>query len=383
MIVVSRLVEWRAKRIDDPLDRLRYLRRSVNTGANLTSWRPRKWHFAIAGVLLASLIISAYSISTTIASKEAPPLPQIQHVAAGGAEVVQNVWLVDRTREFEAYSNGLRIEQRYQVSNDPRGSYPVFARRDVKASPLEWHTDPAGIVYHTTESQLAPFEPDDTGKLQRVGVNVLERTQQNRSYHFVIDRFGRVFRIVQESDIANHAGTSIWGDERYAYVNLNNSFLGVAFETQTQQGQDLPSANAAQIHSARVLTQMLRSKYHIPASNCVTHAQVSVNISNMLIGYHTDWSANFPFSELGLDDNYGDPPASIDAFGFSYDSSYVNATGTRLWQGLILAEEQVRSRALSQGLSVSQYRKILQHKFKEILATLKSSTASKEKSNAS
>ena len=43
----------------------------------------------------------------------------------------------------------------------------------------------------------------------------------------MIDRFGRVFRIVHESDIANHAGLSVWGDERGAYVNLNASFLEI------------------------------------------------------------------------------------------------------------------------------------------------------------
>src|SRR5690242_2115311 len=122
MIVVNRLVEWRAKRLEDPLDRLRYLRRSARTGARVTGWRPRRWHLAIAGVLLASLIISAYTISTTISTKEAPALPRVQQFAAGGAQVVTNVWLVDRTPEFEAYSNGLRIEKRYEVSNEPRGS---------------------------------------------------------------------------------------------------------------------------------------------------------------------------------------------------------------------------------------------------------------------
>ena len=69
MIVVNRLVEWRAKRLEDPLDRLRYLRRSARTSARVTGWRPRKWHLAIAGVLLASLIISAYTISTTISTR--------------------------------------------------------------------------------------------------------------------------------------------------------------------------------------------------------------------------------------------------------------------------------------------------------------------------
>ena len=62
--------------------------------------------------------------------------------------------------------------------------------------------------------------------LKRIGKEVLTFVQQNRSYHFVIDRFGQVFRIVYESDIANHAGNSVWADDSGIYVNLNSSFLG-------------------------------------------------------------------------------------------------------------------------------------------------------------
>jgi N-acetyl-anhydromuramyl-L-alanine amidase AmpD len=85
--------------------------------------------------------------------------------------------------------------------------------------------------------------------------------RQNRAYHFVIDRFGRVHRVAEEADSANHAGYSIWADERWAYINLNPSFLGVAFETQTATG----IVSEAQIHAAKVLTEMLRSKYGFPA----------------------------------------------------------------------------------------------------------------------
>jgi hypothetical protein len=366
----------------DPLNRLRFLRQATRASMPAqrfaSSFRLKQIHLLAAGSLLVFLLISAYTIS----KKDTPVILPVPQFGAGGARVFPNVWLVDRNAQFELYSNGLRIENSYAVSNEPRGSYPVFARRHVEAAPIAWRSEPAGIVYHTTESNDVPFEPEEARKLQRVGANVLDWTRQNRSYHFVIDRFGRVFRVVRETDAANHAGLSVWGDDRSAYINLNSSFFGVAFETQTQQGE-LPSANSAQIHSARVLTEMLRSKYHISASNCVTHAQVSVNPYNYLVGYHTDWASNFPFSELGLDDNYLEPPASIDTFGFSYDSTYINATGTRIWQGLILAEEQVRSQALGQGLTVSQYRRILHQKYKEILAAVKTSAAVKEKNNAS
>ncbi len=66
------------------------------------------------------------------------------------------------------------------------------------------------------------------------------------------------------------------------YLNLNESFIGVAFEasSQTDQPDHLP-VNEPQLHAAKILTEMLRDKYNLPAENCVTHAQVSVNPDNM------------------------------------------------------------------------------------------------------
>ena len=56
-------------------------------------------------------------------------------------------------------------------------------------------------------------------------------TFDRRSYHYVIDRFGRVWRTVPEGSIAFHAGFSVWGDRSALFVNLNSSFLGVALES--------------------------------------------------------------------------------------------------------------------------------------------------------
>jgi hypothetical protein len=128
---------------------------------------------------------------------------------------------------------------------------------------------------------------------------------------------------------------------------------------------------------------MLRSKYRIPASNCVTHAQVSVNPDNMLVGYHTDWAGNFPFAEMGLTDNYVTPPASIYAFGFEYDPSFVHATGARVWEGLTHAEDQLRTEAAAHGLPTSQYRAMLRKKYKEVLAIVKAANEAREGNHAS
>jgi len=379
--LTRKTVEWKAAGIDDPVARLRFLRQEL--GADPHSPQagivPRRitWQMVAFWLVLASMLIPGSRIANSADNMMFP----VARTAAG-IDVFTKVWLVDKSPDFETYSNGLRIDTRHVAPNQPRMFYPVYQRTAINPASPEWRTQPAGIVFHTTESDQARFEQQETKQLKRIGKEVLSFVARNHCYHFLIDRFGQVSRVVPETDVANHAGFSVWADDEVIYVNLNSSFFGVAFETQTQKGQDLPSANPAQIHAARVLTQMLRSKYHIPAANCVTHAQVSVNPDKMLVGYHTDWSGNFPFLEVGLNDNYNAPPASIYAFGFDYDPTFVHATGVRIWQGLALAEDQMRAQAAAQGLPVPQFRSMLQKKYKEIIATLKASSAPKEKSHA-
>jgi len=379
---LNKLIEWRSQRIEDPLEKLRFLRQAATSSMTVEASlkTPRRWQWVSGGVLFAMITICAFTLARQPASTAAASLPE-RLSAQGGVHLMPKVWLVETKQDSDVYSNGLRVENKYAVDNEPRKSYPAFARRDAKESPMEWRTQPSGIVYHTTESLQLPFEQSATKAIQRVDVDVLGLVRKARSYHFMIDKFGQVYRLVKESDVAYHAGFSVWGDERAVFVNLNNSFLSIAIETHTRPDQEMPTATAAQIHSARVLTEMLRSKYQIPASDCVTHAQVSVNPDNKLLGFHTDWAGNFPFNELGLGDNYLEPPAAIDTFGFTYDSTLVQATGSRYWQGLILAEEQMRLQAMNQGLSQAEYRKILQEKYSKILRAVRGNSAEKEKSN--
>jgi hypothetical protein len=226
------------------------------------------------------------------------------------------VWKVDHTGDSETYSNGLRIDNAFAVPNRPRAAS-------------------AGIVFHATESAQAPFEAEHNDALKRIGESLLDYVRRRQAYHFVIDRFGRVFRVVEESAAANHAGHSVWGDRDHLYLDLNETFLGVAFEARGE-------ITAAQIRSGAMLTEMLRAAYNIPAENCVTHAQVSVNPSNMRIGYHVDWAAAFPFAELGLPDNYAIPPPAVWAFGFEADESYRGVAGEPLRRAVTAAEAAVQ-----------------------------------------
>ena len=174
---------------------------------------------------------------------------------------------MEHGRDYEVYSNGLRIENRFLAPNEPR-SYVIFRN----GSPSERRSKPAGIIFHTSENAQVPFAANENETLTRIGRDLLEYISRKQAYHFVVDRFGRVFRIVPETDVANHAGNSVWADRDGVYLNLNHSFLGVSFEAHTRDLNEGVYLNASQIHSGHLLVEMLVSKYDIPLTNCVTHA---------------------------------------------------------------------------------------------------------------
>jgi hypothetical protein len=302
------------------------------------------------------------------------------HAAAPAPPVLPtaNVWPVEQNGEYDLYSNGLRIENNLAVSNEPR-SFHLIAQATGTLGPLR--DRPSGIVFHTTESDQSPFEPEQKNAIQRMGRELLLYVRSKQAYHFVIDRFGRVHRMVVETDIANHAGRSVWADSQWAYVDLNTSFLGVAFEARTQPDQ--ATITEGQLRAAKALTEMLRAKYNIAAEDCVVHAQVSVNTSNRHIGYHTDWGTGFPFQELGLPDNYKIPNPSIYLYGFEYDPVYTGATGPEIWKGLAEAEERVRQAAAARGVSPTRYREILQQRFRDALSVVHKRNAGEENSHES
>jgi hypothetical protein len=120
-----------------------------------------------------------------------------------------------------------------------------------------------------------------------------------------------------------------------------------------------------------MLTEMLRSRYHIPAANCVTHAQVSVNPANMQVGYHTDWASGFPFEQVGLPDNYAQALPAVWAFGFQASVDFRAAAGERMAEGVDRAEEALRAGAMADRVALAIYRKRLQDGYRRRLAEMK------------
>jgi hypothetical protein len=369
---------WQANRIADPIERLRFLRHTVGdrcvwnprSEAGRAFYRSRRAHMIAA--LCALLLLPAGTMTSANRLWKRGPIVSGQ-ASEAAPETFPNVWPVESNQGFETYSNGLRIERRYEVANEPR-KYPVFRRGDEDSGPVEERTVPSGIVFHTTESNQVEFAEDKTKAIRRVGAQLLEFLQREHAYHYMVDRFGSVWRVVRESDSANHAGYSIWADNKFTYVNVNRAFLGISVETITQPGEAKAQATPAQIHALRVLTEMLRAKYKISTADCATHAQVSVNPDNMQVGYHYDWASNFPYLAVGLPDNYAVPAPGLWLFGFTYDPALVQVTGQAFWRGLLLGEDQLRQNATAHGLDVPAYRKALEKRYRQVLSRMKTKT---------
>jgi len=284
----------------------------------------------------------------------------------------EQIWLVEQGQGYEVYSNGARILTDFEVDGAPRRYY-AFPRDAAEPENAEERTGaPVGIVFHTSQSHIAPFKQEYNQKLQKSAEALLDFVRKHKLYHYVIDRFGRIYRIVRDDGVADHAGNSVWADEQYEYLDLSNSFLGICFEAEwTPDVQLAPDQiNEAQIYAGRVLTAMLRSKYSIHDANCVTHGLVSVSPASGLIGFHLDWGRTFPFDAVGLSDKYEVETPSIALFGFDHDGQFDRAIGT-IWPGIPKAEGRLDAEAQSGGATRDKVRRSLQDRYHAFRVWLK------------
>lgn len=261
------------------------------------------------------------------------------------------IWLADQGPGWEVYSNGLRIETTFAVAGEPR-RYRVHDRSaGLQASVL---TRPMGILFHTSESDLWPMEANYGAQLRQSSTALLKYVRRTQAYNYLVDRFGRVYRVVDDETRATHAGHAIWARGDTVYLDLNNAFLGVAFESRWEGGHALPITQA-QLVAGRNLTNYLRQRFAIAPDMCVTHGLASVSPRRHLIGYHLDWARGFPFAAFGLPDLYAQPPPSVALFGFGYDQNFARAVG-ELWPGLVAAQNSVAAEARARAISIDALR---------------------------
>ena len=357
-------VRWALYRMSR-LDRARALF-STNPNGALNAPPPRRpavaprvrqatnWAAALV-VVAAGLALAAYPrAQPPDAVESAPRGPVAEHLPAAQTGLpTQGVWLVDSGEDFELYSNGLRIDTSYVTAGDPR-RYRVFSVAGEMGP--EVFERPIGLVYHTSESDIWPLEESFNGKLRDSSQNLLRYLRKHQVYHYLIDRFGQAFRVVEEAHRANHAGMSIWRSGERVWLNLNGPTIGVSFESRWQGARALPITQA-QLESGRRLTDYLRDKWAIAPDMCVTHGLISVNPRRHLIGHHVDWAKGFPFAAYGLPDLYQRTAPAVELFGFAYDEQFLDVMGGDPWAGVREAEERLASEALATGREVAQVRK--------------------------
>jgi len=272
--------------------------------------------------------------------------------SAAGALTPAGVWLVEKGEGYEQFSNGLRIDTSFAVAGPPR-RYRVFGADGTFGEAV--YAAPVGILFHTTESDVWPLEASFNENLRDSSHRLLRYVSRNRLYHYLIDRFGRVYRVVEEEAKANHAGHSVWAADGRTYLNLNHAFFGVAFETRWDGGRALPITQA-QFGSGRALTEYLRQRYGIAPGMCVTHGLTSVNPRTHRIGHHMDWARGFPFQAFDLPDQYRQPAPSVAEFGFGYDEEFLKVL-PEPWPGVRTAEAALQDEAARRGMSVDDVRK--------------------------
>lgn len=316
--------------------------------------------------------------------RELPPVAETKVAAY----LTQPIWLVEKTSGSELYSNRLQIFTRYAVANILRSYRPFFRHLNRSLENAINSDRIAGILFHTSESDLVPFRPEMNISIKQKSKRLIKYLQRRKSYNYIIDRYGRVYRLVQEGHAAFHAGNSIWADDEEFYLNLNHAFIGICFEgrdfeeIESQNYVDswnqqaivprmrpngLSSLTEAQLRSGKELTDWLRVKYNISQHNCVPHALVSVNPEKKLIGYHLDLSRGFPFAKFSLSNKYNEPLPSIVDFGFFYDEYFEKIFGGEIWPGIRASEAILQRRCKRANISLSQYRINLNTKYDEYI----------------
>ncbi|GAB4163946.1 MAG: N-acetylmuramoyl-L-alanine amidase [Rickettsiaceae bacterium] len=149
------------------------------------------------------------------------------------------------------------------------------------------------IIVHFTEM---PF----TEALQR-----LTDKQTEVSAHYLIKADGQIFQLVEESNIAWHAGLSFWlGQER---LNLNS--IGIELDNL-----GVHAFSQAQIQSCINLSKQLVEKYNIPPQNFIGHSDVAPD-RKVDPGIFFDWQL-FAKNGLGIWHGYeAGEPRIIYSFG--------------------------------------------------------------------
>ena len=169
--------------IGDPVLRLRFLKTATeqsSVGARIRFYWI-VWSALLLTMLIPSLVRRAAGSPEPLKTQVLRAEPPHTHDFKDAVKVAP-VWQVEKAGDSEVYSNGLRVDTRFTVLNHPR-LYLAFPRDGNHSNGPIPRSQPVGIVYHTTESQQAPFVAQDNRVLMRLGESLLEYVRRERAYH--------------------------------------------------------------------------------------------------------------------------------------------------------------------------------------------------------
>jgi N-acetylmuramoyl-L-alanine amidase len=126
------------------------------------------------------------------------------------------------------------------------------------------------VIHHTSDATAA------------IALHTLTEPARAVSAHYLIDRDGRLYQLVDERRRAWHAGKSQWGNDS----DINSASLGIELDNNGEE----PFAEA-QIAALLALLDDIQKRYAIPAANFIGHADVAPTRKN-------DPSRYFPWRRL-------------------------------------------------------------------------------------
>ena len=104
----------------------------------------------------------------------------------------------------------------------------------------------------------------------RVSMKRLKNPNSKVSCHYLIDRNGQIYKMIDDANIAWHAGKSKWKNIK----NLNKYSIGIEIQNKGHfiNYQNFPKK---QISSSIVLIKSLLKKYKIKKNNVLGHSDIA------------------------------------------------------------------------------------------------------------
>ena len=111
------------------------------------------------------------------------------------------------------------------------------------------------------------------------------------SAHYLIAQDGEIFQLVEEQDIAYHAGVSYWKEE----FNLNKSSIGIEFFCYNPEKEGY---SEEQMLSGLKLCQDIIKRYNTKQQNIVAHSDIAYDRSTGFLNRKSDPSHLFDWNFL-------------------------------------------------------------------------------------